>query len=394
MTTVAYLVDRYPRLSQTFVSNEIAELRRRGFTVPVITLEPGDRLGDATDVAGDVAADDVFVLRDFRPVSVASRVRTKLTRRRDGHVLAALTDEIGGGDGQIPAWKLPALARHLRRRGVDRIHAHFAWQAAGAAWALAAQLDVPWSMTVHANDIFSRRRNLDAKLAAADRVVTVCEYNVDYLRGELGVERDVDVVVCGVDVPAVADLPDRKTTDVVAVGRLVDKKGIDLLLRAVDHVRHELPSVRVTIVGDGPERARLERMSRDLDVTPNVTFTGAASHEEALRAIGEARVFAFPARIAASGDRDSMPVVIKEAMARCVPVVATDIVAIPEMVDAEVGRLVPPDDEHALAKAICELLHDDELATRLGNAGRRRVEQRFTLQDEVAKLAAIFEGSA
>lgn len=390
MTTVAYVVDRYPRLSQTFVANEIAELRRRGFTVPVITIEPGDPLGDATEVAGD----DVFVLRDFRPASVASRLRTKLTPRRDGPVLAAVADEVGGGEGQIPAWKLPALARHLHRRGITHIHAHFAWQAAGAAWALAAQLDVPWSMTVHANDIFSRRRNLAAKLAAAHRVVTVCEYNLEYLQSELGVERDIDLIVCGVEVPPVADLPTRKTTDVVAVGRLVEKKGIDLLLRAVGHVKHELPSVRVTIVGDGPERGRLEQMSRDLDTASHVTFTGAASHEEALRAIGEARVFAFPGRITSSGDRDSMPVVIKEAMARCVPVVATDVAAIPEMVDDEVGRLVPPEDEHALAKAICELLHDDELAARLGEAGRRRVERRFTLQGEVAKLAAIFEGSA
>lgn len=385
MTTVAYLVDRYPRLSQTFVTGEIAELRRRGFTVPVISLEPGDR-----PTAPD---DDVLVLRDFRPTSLTDRVRTKLTRRRDRDVLATIAGEVGGSAGAIPAWKLPALARHLRTRGVDRIHAHFAWQAAGTAWALAEQLDVPWSMTVHANDIFSRRINLEAKLAAADRVVTVCEYNLRYLRDELGIVRDVDLVVCGVDVPPIDELPSRKTADVVAVGRLVDKKGIDVLLRALTHVKDEFPSVQVTIVGEGPERSSLESLSRDFDLARNVTFAGAATHTDALRAIAEARVFAFPARIAVSGDRDSMPVVIKEAMARRVPVVASDIVAIPEMVDEEVGRLVPPDDDHALAKAICELLADDDLARRLGDAGRHRVEQRFTLQGEVAKLAAIFAGT-
>ena len=387
MTTVAYLVDRFPRLSQTFVTNEIAELRRLGFTVPVISLEPGDAVSRPED--------DVLVLRDFRPTSLPDRLRTRATRRRDGQVLQTIASEVGGREGGIAAWKLPALARVLRKRGVERIHAHFAWQAAGAAWALAAQLDVPWSMTVHANDIFSRTLHLDAKLAAADRVVTVCQYNADYLRNELGVTRPIDIVVCGVELPTSDTIAaGARAIDVVTVGRLVDKKGIDVFVRAIGHLKDDHPSVSALVIGDGPERAALERLAVDLGVAGNIVFAGAQPHEQTLHAIARAKVFALPARIAASGDRDSMPVVVKEAMARSIPVVATDVVAMPEMVDDEVGRLVPPDDEHAVAKAIGELLDDAELASSLGAAGRARVEERFTLRGEVAKLAAIFEGAA
>jgi glycosyltransferase involved in cell wall biosynthesis len=179
--------------------------------------------------------------------------------------------------------------------------------------------------------------------------------------------------------------------DVVSVARLVPKKGFDVLIDAAAELVRTRPDLRVEIVGDGPLRADLESRIAEHRLRDVVQLRGALSHEHSLERIAAARAFALPCRIAADGDRDSMPVVIKEAMARCVPVVATDVVAVPEMVDATCGVVVPPDDPSALAAGLDKVLGDPELAAAMGAAGRRRVETSFTLAGEVAKLRAIFE---
>jgi glycosyltransferase involved in cell wall biosynthesis len=199
-----------------------------------------------------------------------------------------------------------------------------------------------------------------------------------------------ELVVCGVEVPPAAPR-DHLEVDVLAVGRLVPKKGFDLLVGAAAALRDHRPDLRVEIVGDGPERDALVRQVAAAGLGDVVDLVGARSHEWTLARMEQARLVVLPARVAPDGDRDSMPVVLKEAMARAVPVVATDAVGIPEMVDDRVGRLVPPDDAAALAVAMGELLADDRLAADLGRAGRDRVEERFTLAGEVARLRACFE---
>ena len=298
-------------------------------------------------------------------------------------------DERGVSELRFDWRVLPRVARTLRAQGVTHLHAHFAWGAAAAAHCLSPLMGTTWSMTVHANDIFVSRRNLGVKVQSCSALVTVCEYNRTWLREELGVSREIELVVCGVEVPPVTATA--KTYDVVAVGRLVEKKGLDLLVLACATLRATHPHVRVAIIGEGPERAHLEQLVREHRLEDVVDLPGALSHEESLQRISEAQVFCLPARIARDGDRDAMPVVIKEAMAREVPVVATSVVAIPEMVDEQVGRLVPPDDVPALTAALDEVLSlsTDERAA-LGRAGRRRVLEGLTLAGETAKLRQLF----
>lgn len=374
---VGYVLDHHLQTSQTFVSGELDELRRQGTVVRVVALRHGDRA---------VPDPEVLHLSDLRPGrKAAARAHLRLAGRHPGRYavsaarLARVRSEVGTAPSQVDWRTLPAAVEHLR--GVGALHAHFAWSAAAVAYVLAPLLRVPWSFTAHANDIFSRQRNLPLKLARADRVVTVCDYNQRWLREHLAVTRHVDTVVCGVRLPPRS--PRRPEVDVVAVGRLVPKKGFDVLVEAAGL----LQGVTVEIVGEGPERARLEELARRSGAS--VHFVGALPHEQALERVAAASVFCLPARVARDGDRDSMPVVLKEAMAREVPVVATAVVAIPEMVDEEVGRLVPPDDPAALAAAIGELLGDPALCARLGAAGRERVRERFTLEAEVAKLRTL-----
>jgi glycosyltransferase involved in cell wall biosynthesis len=299
-----------------------------------------------------------------------------------------LRTETDAGGGHIPARWLPYVASRFRAAGVTRLHAHFAWEGAACAHALSTLTGLPWSMTLHANDIFARRRNLEVKLAAADELVTVCSYNANYLRDELLVTRPIHEVVCGVTIP---DAIARQTSyDVVTAGRLVEKKGIDTLLAGLALMRAGRPQLRALVIGDGPLRDALVEQRDRLGLENNVDFAGALPHDRVLAAIASSRVFVLAARIAANGDRDSMPVVVKEAMASGVPVVASDVVAIPEMVDDSVGRLVPVDDPSALAAAVRDLLDlPDERRREMGARGRARVAERFTMSGEVARLREL-----
>ena len=374
-----YVVRRYPVTSQTFVSNEVKELRRQGADVKVLSLwQPDDPTSEALVLgalrmgrATQVRALAVLALRHPRRVAKFLRLRT------------ALRDE------PIPWGRVLAVAVALRDFRASVIHAHFAWEGASVAWALGLLLDRPWSMTVHANDLFSEPSHLSEKLAAADAVVTVCDYNEQWLREEAGYEKSVHKVVCGVEVPTRPDSIDPASTDVLAIGRLVEKKGFDVLIGAVAELRRRGQHLRCEIVGDGPERERLQGLADPLGGA--VRLLGELPHDVVLDRMWRARVVCVPSRIAADGDRDSMPLVAKEAMARCVPVVGTKVGGIPEMVDANCGAVVPPDDAQRLAEALATTLADEVRREQLGRNGRRRVEERFTLAGEVRKLRTVFE---
>jgi glycosyltransferase involved in cell wall biosynthesis len=379
---VAYVVDEWVTLSQTFIREEIAELRRQGVHVELVALEHGDTApgadGPALVLADRLAASSVARLWSLaRRPGAALRLRRVQARMRPERIRYRTT--------------LPAVADELRSGEVQWVHAHFGWEAAGVAEALAALLGLGWSFTAHANDIFVANEHLAGKLARADRLVTVCQYNLDHLHATYPRLPPTDVIVCGVELPQAVE---RRTpeVDVLAVGRLVPKKGFDLLVRAAADLHAAHPDLRVEIVGDGPERAALQALAEDLGVGAAVHLLGPHEHAWVLERMASASIVCLPARIAADGDRDSMPVVLKEAMARAVPVVATAVVAIPEMVDDDVGRLVPPDDGGALASALHELLLDPSLRALLGDAARERVAAHFTLAGEVSRLRGLFEG--
>lgn len=376
---VGYLPTRYPVLSETFVRLEVEELRRQGVGVEVVSLFEGD--------PRDPSA--VYLYSQGRPKWLLARehVRWALRSPRRYVAFRRVVAQAGVERGEVLARHLPFAATHLRRTGVQVLHAHFAWSSAARAWALSALTGLPWSMTVHAHDMYASPYRLHEKLAAADAVVTVCRYNERHLRQDWHYVGPIERVVCGVHVPD--PLPPRShDVDVLAVGRLVQKKGFDILVAAIALL--DRPGLRVAVLGEGPERTRLEQAISSAGLESVVVLEGAVPHEEVLARMSTARVMCLPARIAADGDRDSMPLVVKEAMARAVPVVASAVAAIPEMLDDTSGWLVAPDDPEALAAALAHVLDDQPEADRRGAAGRRRVIEEFRMEDEVAKLAALF----
>lgn len=384
---IVLMPDSYPTLSETFVSGEAAALAALGRRVRVeATSRPAAQNLEALGAvpAGWVEDDgiarrlvDCAWLVATRPLAAARDLRDSLRWRREERV--------------APLHSIAPAARRVVREGRPHLQAHFAAEAALRAMRIARLTGATWGVTAHAYDIFREPRNLEEKLAAADLVVTVCEYNARHLRGLVPDGKPVEVVVMGVE-PARF----RRTTPypggrrVLAVGRLVEKKGFAHLVEAAAL----LDGVDVEIVGDGPLRRDLEMLIAARGVAGRVTLHGARPHSFVRERLEHADLLAMPCVIAADGDRDSMPVVVKEALAMEVPVVASDEVALPEMVEPGWGRLVPPADPTALAAAIEELLAlpAGERAA-MGRRGREFVAERFSLAGQAQRLAELVDAT-
>jgi glycosyltransferase involved in cell wall biosynthesis len=297
----------------------------------------------------------------------------------------------------------PAARRLARTGGPVHLHVHFAAGAALSAHRIAAIARVPWSVTAHAYDIFQRPANLAEKLRAAAFATSGCDYTVEHLRRIVGDPYDgkwhnvVQPVIMGIDGEAFhRRFPYPGGRFVLAVGRLVEKKGFADLIDAVALMRDagEAPE-RVVIAGDGPLREALGLRAAARGVDDLVELRGAVPHEAVRELLERADVLCMPSVVAADGDRDSMPVAVKEALAMEVPVVATDEVGLPEVVRPEWGALVPPREPAALAAALrAELARPAEERAARGAAGREFVLERCDVHAEARKLAGLIERAA
>ncbi|MEY2514195.1 MAG: hypothetical protein QOJ89_1553, partial [bacterium] len=316
------VLDQWPELSETFVVSELQALRRQGHAARVLAAReaphPNPEAPDDVDVDrldDDALRDrwrDLLWLAVRRPRACVGDLARRRRWRREEWVR--------------PLRALAGPARRIRERGDEHLHAHFAAGAALDALRLSELTGRPFSVTAHAYDVFASPRNLREKLERAAAVFTGCEYNLVRLRA-LAPAASVHKVVMGVDASALArraSPPGGRT--VLAVGRLVEKKGFDVLVDAAAR----LPDVSVRIIGDGPLRDELSR--RIASRGAPVELLGSRAPAAVLDAMREADVLAMPCVVARDGDRDSMPVVVKEAMALGLLVVASDEVGLPECV--------------------------------------------------------------
>ncbi|HEX4733780.1 MAG TPA: glycosyltransferase [Thermoleophilaceae bacterium] len=378
---LAVFVDAFPELSETFILNEVKALAAEGVDVQV---EAGARSRRPNP---DAAGTPPVVYWD-EPGSRSENLKALawLAVRRPLRVLRDL-------DGRR-RWRRDEAVRPLRRlagisrrvaAGSDHIHAHFAGAAALDAMRISLLTGIPYSVTTHAYDIFLAPANLDEKLERARFHVAVCEYNAEFLRHRVPrAAGRMHKVVMGVDPEQFKRTrPYPGGRNVVAVGRLIEKKGFAHLIEAA----RRLPDVQVKIAGDGVLRSQLEATA-----PPNVELLGALPPTAVRELLERADLLALPCVIAADGDRDSMPVVVKEALAMEIPVVGSDEVGMPEMVQDGWGKLVSPGDAEALAAAIAELLalpaHE---RVAMGRRGREYVVRNFSVRGEALKLVGILE---
>ena len=248
------------------------------------------------------------------------------------------------------------------------------------------------SIAAHGHDVFKTPRSLPRKLAAASFVAAPCEYTASHLKA-LCPEARVEVVVMGVDGREFVRMrPYPGTRRVLAIGRLVEKKGFPYLVRAAAALERSDPLDEVVIVGEGPVREELEELIAEHGMGHRVKLAGALSHEEVRTRLDAADLLCAPCVVAGDGDRDAMPVVVKEALACEVPVVASDEVGLPEVVRDQWGALVPPKDADALASALASLLERSPAdRAAMGAAGRAFVLEKFDIEGEALHLLQLID---
>jgi glycosyltransferase involved in cell wall biosynthesis len=375
-------------LSETFVAQEAAALRALGHRVSVEARHTSD--DDSALVPEGVEVHHA----ELEPRSQRVRALGWLMAR---HPLRCLADTrrqraLSDSERGVPLRQIAVRARRLARIGPEvHVHAHFATAISDDAYRVARLIGVPSSVTAHAYDIYLRAGRLPERLRRSHFSTSGCEYTVADLRAAIGPDRAGSVFeqVMGID-PAEftrsAPLPGGR--HVVAVGRLVEKKGFTHLLAAAAR----LPDVQVSIAGGGPEREPLEAQIAELGLGDRVQLLG-AQPPAAVRALLErADVLCMPCVVARDGDRDSMPVVVKEAMAMELCVVASDEVGLSELVQEPWGALVAPGDARALAAAIDAMLaHDTTRRAELGTLARTHVTAVADVHAETAKLSGWIE---
>ncbi len=401
---VAFVLKGYPRLSETFIAQEIHALERLGLDIRIVSLRhPTDK--HRHPIHQEITA-PVTYLPEYlyqEPARVWRGWRT--ARRMPGYARARATwlrdlrrDPTPNrvrrfGQALVLAAELP--------EDVTRLHAHFLHTPASVTRYAATMRGLPWTCSAHAVDIWTtpdwEKRE---KLAELDWLVTCTGVNAEHLGAMAPDAERVELLYHGLDFSRFA-APDRPAqardgTDaadpvrLVSVGRAVEKKGYEGLLDALAALPDGL-NWRLTHVGGGPRLDALKQQAEARGISGRIEWKGALPQSDVLALYRDADLFVLACRIAANGDRDGLPNVLMEAQSQALPCLSTAVSAIPELIaDGETGVLVPPDDADALAAALAALIGDPARRNELGRAGLHRVRARFSFEHGIARLGERF----
>src|SRR5438477_6774369 len=390
MTKFAYLFERFPSFGQTFCYREVAELARQGVTPPIFSIrKPKDEPPQDWDKR-------IVERVDYLPKEkelLDEVLRGSPKERLPVDVIAAL-----GEWGRLPDFLRLYQAVHiglrLQQMRIDHVHAHFAGMAARTAFWIQKFFGISFSFTGHANDIFAQRNfeiGLRSLVGAARVILTETDFAEKFLRERFPEDADrIHRIYNGLTIAEFrrADFSSVSPL-IVAVGRLIDKKGFADLIRACRLLRERGRSFRCEIIGEGPLEKELRRQIEDLDLRNHVKLLGPKAQHEIAEHLAMGTAFVLPSAIDTTGGMDNLPTVIMEAMATGLPVISTPVGGIPEMVvQDETGALVPAGDSSALARAIEKVIMDLSLARHLGENGHKRANELFSIEKNVRELLA------
>ncbi len=423
---VAYVLKGYPRLSELFIASEIWRLEQLGLDLQLYVCRPPDE-DTRHPIVDRIKAEPTWLpattslsattaprwLASNLPVFTPAlrRVARRHARGLAGAAGAALGQAFRARLGWRPRrvylkellWAV-ALADEIDRGpGSDHLHAHFAHGTTTVAWLASRILGLPFSFTGHAKDIYRESLNpaglLRRKLDEAAFAVTCTGANLDHLRA-IAPDADIHLVYHGLNAELTALLDAAPAAErpqhlrIVSVGRLVPKKGFDVLIRAVGQLHRRGVAVELVVAGEtGSEAVALADLVGHLGLDGVVQFRGTISQAQLLTELRRSSVFALACRVDDDGDRDGIPNVLVEAMAAGLPAVSTTVSGIPELItDGVNGLLVPPDDPDALADALRRLARDPELAQQLARAGTAAVHEHFDGERLAHRLVELFSG--
>lgn len=387
MTVIAYLAPEIPSLSATFVYQELLGLEALGHQVapfsvrrPAVPAEGQDALAKRVVCLYEGSTIKAFLvgiasLPKFGFSAIAA-LKWLLADVSDSSVSVSESVKL------IFQFLVAArLASRLKDAGCQHLHVHFAHVPAQIGMYASAMANLPFTVMAHANDIFERGLLLKQKAQRAKKFLTISEFNRAYL-ADLGLPVEkLAVMRCGVSFKMFDRenyCTKKSAYRIGTLGRLVEKKGVDVLIRAVALLRDRSYEIHLSITGEGPMRAELEATVSDLELTDFVSFEGSLSHDKVAEWMRGLDVFVLACRQDINGDMDGIPVVLMEAMSQSVPVVSTRLSGIPELViHRRTGLLAEPNDAASLAEQMDAMLTDEQLHGILERNAQQFVHEEF-----------------
>jgi len=376
----------FPKQSETFIFREVVNLWKMGLPLKVFTLygELTEKLAPEMRSHADKAERlGIPYLKTLPSQLLYWRRRDKKLTRR---LMRTLSPRRWSGLEKTGEnlWAFLCgfyLARRFEEEGIEHIHASWAGGPATAAWIASRLTGIPFSFTARAWDIYPPDRVLKDKIRDAAFVRSETNYNINYMRRLVGPETGkMYLTYNGVPLESPEEAPVRMKPpyQLVALGRFVGKKGYEYLLEACKIMQDSGTDFQLTLAGDGPRRRKLEKLTRELGLSHRVTFPGFVSYDRVSELFQSADLFLMPCVLDTSGDRDGIPTVIMEALEHRVPVIASDVSGISEVIEDRVtGLLIPERDAPAISNALRQMLDDREAAVEMAERGRAKVRKQF-----------------
>lgn len=399
---IAYILNSFPVVSETFILREILELQKTGFDVYVFAEFRGKE-------PSNIIHDDAIKLLDKVYFFSSERKNVSKAQLLGCHVRSFILHPIR----YAGALKLGLHSKKMFRtfvwsvyfkkvlsdKNIEHIHAHFALSACSYAIVISRLAGIPYSFTIHAYDIFVKglAEILLDKIRYAKFVATISEYNRRFLLKqfqEINGE-NIKIVHCGIDPNLINIKPSGKSSvfTITSTGRLIEKKGFKFLVEACHILREKVGTTfTCNIIGDGKDRQALEDIIQKYNLSQIVHLLGAKEQREVMTALQQTDIFVLPCVADSSGNRDGIPVALMEAMAMGIPVISTKVSGIPELIGQGGGILVEPRNAESLADAMENLIAlPEKERIQIGLIGRKVIEKDFNLEIEANKLGTLFK---
>ena len=403
---VGYVLKRYPRYSETFVVNEILAHEAVGLDIDIFALRPTND----SHFQNIIAKVRASVTHIHKPIQgrVSDSLNT-LSPNAASYFWAELQEislvipdfwrklAFAAGERASTVYQAAWLAREVGLRQITHLHAHFGSVATSVTRLAAHFADVPYTFTAHAKDIFHNSvdpEDMRRKIRDSAAVVTVSNYNRQYLRQVYGSVADgVQRIYNGLDLNQFAYAsPRNRPAQIISVGRLVEKKGLSILIDACALLKQWGCDFQCQIVGTGELESKLKAQIEALGLVDQVCLVGARPQNEVFELVQQAAVFAAPYIIGKDGNRDGLPTVLLEAMALGTPCVGTDVTGIPELIRHEqTGLIVPQENPNALALALQKLLENSSLRVKFATEARKLMESEFDIHANATSLRQLFQ---
>ncbi len=402
---LGYILKGYPRISESFISNEILLLERLGFTMRLFPMRrPRETFSHASvkEIQARVDYLPTDLLEDFyrllrpniflsvkRPKQFAATLKIAAEGIKEASGLATLKHLLQAG----------YLANKflLKEQNISQLHGHFAHSPTSVTMFASSFSGIPFSFTAHAKDIYtSDKEKIRRKIGRARFVVTCTRHNKAYLQNIAGTSATpIYCIYHGIDLNLFRQTADlaamHNPFKILTVARLTQKKGLPTIYKALAGLQQKGVDFQHTLIGDGDDREKILELITSLGLTDRCRWFGTKTHEEVLVHFKESDLFVLGCEIAENGDRDGIPNVLVESLAMGVPALSTQVSAIPEiLIDGRTGLTVPPSRPELLEEAMLRLLTDHKLRKRLVKGGKQYVQETFDNNRWIEQLAEIF----